>query len=120
VLPKKIFVDASCDDPRAALSGAMRHLQPAAAVRDDERFVAAASYDLSQTVAIAAGFSTATTASPSAGTLHCSSAPSEVSAEISFHILSTDTLAFAAAVIGACSAGFSVAVAFSVELTDLE
>jgi len=98
----------------------MADVRPAAAVLDDERLASAASCGLPQTAATAGGFSIATTAVPSAGILHCSNAPSDVPAEISFHILSTNTLGFAAAVIGACSAGFSVGVAFSVELTDLE
>jgi hypothetical protein len=80
---KKIFVDAPCDDPRAALSRVMLDVQPVGAVLDDERFVAAVSYGLSQTAATAAGFSIATTAVPSAGILHCNNAPSDVPAEIS-------------------------------------
>jgi len=67
VLPKKFLDDAPCDDPRAPLSDREVHARLVAAVLDDERSVAAAYRDRSQSAASAAGFSIATTASPSAG-----------------------------------------------------
>jgi hypothetical protein len=55
----------------------MTHVQPAAAVLDDERFVAAVSCGPSPFAATVAGFSIATTAAPSADIPGCSSAPSD-------------------------------------------
>src|SRR5215207_5533952 len=103
---EKSLRDASCDDPRTPLSGVFVHVQPNAAVVVVARFVAAAAFGRSPTAAIAAGFSTATTAEPFSGTPGCSNAPSHAPAEISFRILSTNTLGFAAAVI----ASFDVAL----------
>jgi hypothetical protein len=96
------------------------HVQSGAAVLDGERFVLAVSCDRFQTAAIAAGFSIVTTAWPSPGIPRCSSAPSDVSAEISFRIPSTNTLGFAAGVIAAGSVALCRGVAFSAELTDLD
>ena len=117
---KKFLDDAPCDDPRAPLSDREVHARLVAAVLDDERSVAAAYRDRSQSAASAAGFSIATTASPSAGILHCSSAPSDASVEISLRIPSTNTLGFAAVVIAACGVALRGGVAFSGELTDLD
>jgi hypothetical protein len=98
----------------------MTHLQPAAVVLDGGRFVPAVSCDRSWTAASVAGFSIATTASLSAGTPRCSSAPSDVLAETSFRIPSTDILGFAAAAIAAsCLACYPV-VDSVVELLDLD
>ena len=81
-------------------SGAMMmQVQPAADVLDDGRFVASASSAPSPIAATVAGFSIATTASPSAGTPRRSSGPSDGLAETSFRIPSTDTPGFAAAAI---------------------
>jgi hypothetical protein len=117
---KKNFADALCDDPRVPPSGVTAHVQTVAAVLDGERFVLAVSGDRFQTAAIAAGFSIVTTASPSPGIPRCSSVPSDVSAEISFRIPSTNTFGFAAGVIAACSVALCPGVAFSGELTDLD
>ena len=117
---KKSFPDAPCDDPRAPPSGLTAHVRTVAAVLDGERFVLAVSCDRFQTAANAAGFSIVTTASPPPGIPHGSSAPSDVSAEISFRIPSTNTLGFAAGVIAAHSVALCMGVAFSVELTDLD
>ena len=117
---KKIFADAHCDDPRAPPSGVTAHVQTAAAVLDGERFVLAVSGDRFQTAAIAAGFSIVTTASPSPGIPHCSSAPSDVPAEISFRSPSTNTIGFAAGAIAACSVALCRGVAFSAELMELD
>jgi hypothetical protein len=116
---EKVLEDALCDDPRARLSGVMVDLQPVATVLDDECFVAAVSCGRSQSAAIAAGLSTATTAAPSPGTPGCNSAPSHAPAETSFRILSTNTCALAAVVIAACSVALCPAVAFSGGLSDL-
>jgi hypothetical protein len=117
---KKSLKDAPCDDPRAPLSGLMAHVQTVAAVLDGERFVAAAFSCRSRTASTAGGFSIATTASPPAGIPHCNSASSDVSVEIVSHIPSTDTPAFAAVALLACPIAVCLAVAFSVELTDLD
>jgi hypothetical protein len=118
---KTFFDDALSDDPRAPLFGVRGvHVQPVATVLDDERFVAVASSDRSQTVASAAGLSTVTTALPSVGILHCSSAPSDASVETSFHIPSTNTLGFVALVFAACAVDLCLGVAFSGGLTDLD
>ncbi len=77
----------------------MMHVQRSAAVLDDGRFVASASSAPSPIAATVAGFSIATTASPSPGTPRCSSGPSDALAETSFRIPSTDTPGFAAAAI---------------------
>ena len=69
----------------------MMHVPPAAAVLDAGRFVAAASCARSPIPATVAGSSIATTVSLSPGTPRCSSAPSDVLAETSFRIPSTDT-----------------------------
>lgn len=99
---KKSLDDVPCDDPRAQHSRLMMvHVQLAAAVRDDERFVAVVSCGRSQNASISVGFSIATTASLSAGIPHCNSAPSDVSVEIVFHILSTNTRGFAAVAVAA-------------------
>ena len=81
------------------------HVQRAAAVLDDGRFVVFASCARSPFVATVAGSSIATTAAPSAGTPRCSSAPSDALGEPSFRIPSTDTPGFAAAALAvSCSA----------------
>ena len=98
-IAKKNFAHAACDDPRAPSPAAMMHVHPAAAVLDAGRFVASASSVPSPIAATVAGFSTATTAAPSPGTPRCSSAPSDVLAETSFRIPSTDTPGFAAAAV---------------------
>jgi len=77
----------------------LMHVQPAAAVLDDGRFVLAVSCDRSRTAASVAGSSIATTVSLSADTPRCSSAPSDALAETFFRIPSTDTPGFAAAAI---------------------
>src|SRR5262249_11564088 len=107
---KKVFADAPCDDPRALVSGVIAHVPPAATGRGDERSVGAVSSGRSPNLATAADFSIATTASPCSGIPHCSSGPSDASAEMSFRIPSTNTLGFAAL----------VGVAFSGKLTDLD
>jgi hypothetical protein len=116
-VPKKSLMDAPCDDPRAALSGVSRHLPPVAPVLDEQCFVSAASCGPSPTAATVAGFSIATTPSPSSGILRCSSAPSDAPAESSFRIPSINTPGFAVAV---CSVALCLGVAFSGELTDLD
>lgn len=117
---KKIFADTPCDDPRAPPSGVTAHVQSVAGVLDGERFALAVSYDRFQTAATAAGFSIGTSTWPSSGIPRCSSAPSDVSAEISFRIPSTNTLGFAAGVVAACSVALCMGVALSAELTDLD
>jgi hypothetical protein len=117
---KKIFAAAPCDDPRTPPSGVTAHVPSVAAVLGGERFVLAVSCDRFQTAAIAAGFSIVTTAAPSPDIPRCSSAPSDVSAEISFCIPSTNTLGFAANVIAASSVALCMGVALSAELTDLD
>jgi hypothetical protein len=79
----------------------MLHVQQAAAVLDDARFVASASSALSRFAATVGGSSIATTVSLSADTPRCSSVPSDALAETSFRIPSTDTPGFAAAAIAA-------------------
>jgi hypothetical protein len=98
----------------------MMHVPPAATVLDDGRFALAVSCDPSRTAAIVADSSIATTVSPSAGTPHRSSAPSDASAENPFRIPSTNTSGFAvAALVVSCLAG--VAEVDSVdELLDLD
>jgi hypothetical protein len=95
------------------------HLQLAAAVLDDGRFVVAASCGRSPIPATAAGFSILTTASPSAGIPRCSSAPSDAPAENSFRIPLTNTLGFAAGA-PAFSAASCLGVDFSDDLIDLD
>jgi len=98
----------------------MMHAPPAAAVLDDERFVLAVSCARSRTAASVARSSIATTASLSAGTPRCSSAPSDALAETSSRIPSTDTLGFAvAAPAASCLACYPV-VDSVVELLDLD
>ena len=98
----------------------MVNVPPVSAVLDGECLVAAASCGRSQTAAIAAGFSIATTASPFAGTPRCSSAPSDALAETSFRIPSIDTLGFAAAAPAAsCLARYPVVDSVD-ELLDLD
>ena len=75
----------------------MMHVQLSAAVLDDGRFVASASSAPSRIAATVAGFSIATTASPSPRTPRCSSGPSGARAETPFRIPSIDTPGFAAA-----------------------
>ena len=98
----------------------MIHVQPAAAVLDDGRFVLAVSCDRSRTAASVAGFSIATTASPCVGIPRCNSAPSDASAENSFRIPSTNTSGFAVAAIAALSFACCLGVDFSDDLTDLD
>ena len=97
----------------------MTHVQPASAVLDDERFVAAVSCGHSPIAATVDGFSIATTAAPSAGTPGCSSAPSDASAENSSRNPSANTFGVAAAVIRLFSAACCLALDFSDDLTDL-
>jgi hypothetical protein len=97
----------------------MTHVQPASAVLDDVRFVAAVSCGHSPIAASVAGFSIATTPVPSAGTPGCSSAPSDASAENSSRNPSANTFAVAAAVIPLFSAACCLGVDFSDDLTDL-
>ncbi|HVH71897.1 MAG TPA: hypothetical protein VNB49_12390 [Candidatus Dormibacteraeota bacterium] len=97
----------------------MTHVQPASVVLDDERFVVAVSCGPSPFAATVAGFSIASTASPSADIPGRSSASSDALAENSCRIPSINTLGSAAAaplVSVACCLG----VAFSVDLTDLD
>ena len=117
---EKSLQDAPCDDPRAPLSGLMAHVRTAAAVLDDECFVAVAYSGRSRTASTAGGFSIATTASPSAGIPHCNTASSDVSVEILFRILSTDTHGFAVVALAACPVPGCQAVAFFLELLDLD
>ena len=102
------------------LPAPLMQVQPASAVLDDGRFVVAVSYDPSPIAAIAAGFSIATTASPSAGIPRCSSVPSDALAENSFRIPSTNTLGFAADAISVFSVACCLGVDFSDDLTDLD
>ena len=101
------------------LPAPLMQVQPASAVLDDGRFVVAVSYDPSPIAAIAAGFSIATTASPSAGIPRCSSVPSDALAENSFRIPSTNTLGFAADAISVFSVACCLGLDFSDDLTDL-
>jgi hypothetical protein len=118
---KIFFVDAPCDDPRPPLFPAEAVLvRPVATVLDGEHFVAAGSSGPSQNVAIAVGFSIATTLSPSADNPRCSSAPSDALVEICFRTPSINTLGFAVAVIADSSLARCAGVAFSAELTDLD
>jgi hypothetical protein len=97
----------------------MMHVQPAAAVLDDERFVAAVSCAHPPIAATVAGFSIATTAVPSAGIPRRSSAPSDALAENPFRIPSTNTLGFAA--VARLVAVFRyLGVDFSDDLIDLD
>jgi len=101
------------------LPAAMTHVQPASAVLDDERFVAAVSCGHSPIAATVAGFSIGTTASPSTGIPRCSSAPSDALAENSFRIPSINTLGFVAAAL-LVSVGCCLGVDFSGDLIDLD
>jgi hypothetical protein len=101
------------------LPTAMTHVQPASAVLDDERFVAAVSCGHSPIAATVAGFSIVTTASPSTGIPGCSSAPSDALAENSFRIPSINTLGFVAAAL-LVSVGCCLGVDFSGDLIDLD
>jgi hypothetical protein len=98
----------------------MTHVQPASVVLDDERFVAAVSCGPSPFAATVAGFSIATTASPSADIPGCSSAPLDALAENSFHIPSTNTLGFAAAALLVFSVACCLGVDFLAGLIDLD
>jgi hypothetical protein len=98
----------------------MIHVQPFAAVRDGEYFVAGASYGRCRTAATVAGSSIGTTASPCAGIPCCNSASLDVPAEIASHILSANTPGFAAASNAAEPVVLCGGVAFSAELTDLD
>src|ERR1051326_2255703 len=115
---KKSLRDAACDDPRAPLSLVTVYVQLIATVRAGGRFVAVVSSVRPPNAATAAGFSIATTAALSPGIPCCSSALSDVPAEIAFHILSANTPAFAAVAI--VEVAPCLGVAFSVELTDLD
>ena len=117
---KKSLKDAPGDDPRAALSGLMARVQPAAAALDGERSVAVASSGRSRTASSAADFSIATTALPSADIPHCNSASSHVWVEIVSHIPSPDTPGFVAVALAAGPVFLCLAVAFFVELADLD
>ena len=117
---KKSLEDAPCDDPRAPLSGLMAHVQTAAAALDGERSVAVASFARSPTASSAADFSIATTALPSADIPHCNSASSRVWVEIVSHISSTDTPGFVAVALAAGPVFLCLAVAFLLELADLD
>ena len=97
----------------------MMHVQPAATVLDDGRFVAAVSCDPSPIAANVAGFSIATTPSPSVGIPGCSSAPSNASAENSSRIPSINTLGFVAAALLAFLVG-CLGVDFFDGLIDLD
>jgi hypothetical protein len=97
----------------------MTQVQPASAVLDVERFVAAVSCGPSPFVATVAGFSIATTSSLFSDIPGCSSAPSDALAENSFGILSISTFAFAAAA-PLVSVSGCLGVAFSDDLTDLD
>ena len=109
-----------CDDPRVPLSRLRVPVQSFATVLDGECFVAVVSSGRSPNGAIAVGFSIATTASPSAGIPHCNTASSDVSVEILFRILSTDTHGFAVVALAACPVPGCQAVAFFLELLDLD
>ena len=98
---------------------AWMHVQPAAVVLDDGRFVVAASCGPSPIAATVVGFSIATTASPSAGIPRCSSASSDALAENSFRISSINTLGFVAAAL-LVSVGCCLGVDFSGDLIDLD
>ena len=98
----------------------MTHVQPASAVLDDERFVVAASDGHSPIAATVAGFSIATTPSPSAGIPDCSSASSDALAENSFHTPSTNTPGFAAAALLVFSLACCLGVDFFAGLIDLD
>ena len=97
----------------------MSHVLPASAVLDDGRFVVAASCGRSPFPAIAVGFSTATTASPSAGIPRCSSAPSDALDENGFRTPSINTPGFVAAAL-LVSVVYCLGVDFSDDLTDLD
>jgi hypothetical protein len=96
----------------------MTHVQPASAVLDDERFVAAVSCGPYPIAATVADFSIATTPAPSADTPRCSTVPSDAPAESSFRILSTNTFGFAA-VARLVSVVRYLGVDFSDDLIDL-
>jgi hypothetical protein len=96
----------------------MVYVRPPATALAVEHFVAAVSAAQPQNAASAAGFSTATIASPSAGRPRCNTAPSDVLADTAYRIPSTSRLVVAALAVG--SVAFCMAVAFSVGLTDLD
>ena len=98
----------------------MLHVQQAAAVLDDARFVASASSALSRFAATVAGSSIATTVWLFAGTPRCNSAPSDALAETSLRIPSTDTLGFAAAAIAVSVLACYRVVDSADELLDLD
>jgi hypothetical protein len=98
----------------------MPHVQPASAVLDDGRFVVAASCGRSPIPAIAADFSIATTAAPSAGIPRCSNAPSHVLDENSFRIPSTNTSGFAVDALDLLVFSCCLRVDFSDDLIDLD
>lgn len=98
----------------------MSHVQPASAVLDDGRFVLAVSCGRSPIPATAAGFSIATTASPSAGIPRCSNAPSDALAENSFRIPSINTSGFAVDALDLLVFPCCLRVDFSDDLTDLD
>src|SRR5437867_3626958 len=81
---------------------AMTHVQPTAAVLDDARSVASVSFARSRIAATVSDSSIVTTASPSAGIPHRSSAPSDALAENFCRIPSANTCDFAVVAIETC------------------
>jgi hypothetical protein len=102
------------------LCGRMMYVQLAAAVLDAGRFAAAVSCGRSWIAATAADSSTATTASPSAGTPGCSNAPSDAPAENSSRIPSPSTPGFAACALRVSSLFCCLGVDFFDGLIDLD
>ena len=97
----------------------MMHVRLSAAVAGDERSVQCVSCARSPIAATAAGFSIATTASPSAGNPRCSSASSHALAENFSRIPSADTAGSVAAVPDVLRFVLSWGIDFSGELMDL-
>ena len=98
----------------------MMHVQLSAAVLDDGRFVASASSAPSRIAATVADSSIATTASLSAGTSRCNSAPSDAWAENSFRSPSANTAGFVAGALVSLPFAYCPGVDFSEELNDLD
>jgi hypothetical protein len=94
-------------EKKSSLSGVVmthaRLLRPSAQapapVPDDGRFVAASSCGLARFPGTVAGSSTSTSAAPPVGIPHCSTVPSDASAETAFRIPSPNRRGSAAAVI---------------------
>ena len=119
-VPEKFFVRPIVMTHARQFYARMTHVLPAAAVLDVGRFVASASSARSPTSATVAGFSIATTSGPLAGSPRCNNAPSDIGAETSSRIPSTNTPGSVAAVPPVFSVACSLGVDFYDELTDLD